>query len=80
MMSSEDLDFDLRAVDGGAGGRRERGDSADVVEVAVGHEDRLDGGAEGVDLRQQSLGLLAGIHEQSWRARTGRPGRGGRSP
>ena len=38
--------LDLRAVHGGAGRARQRRDGADVVEVAVGDEDRLDLHAE----------------------------------
>ena len=53
--------LDLRAVDGSARGARQRRDRADVVEVAVRDQDRLDLHAELLDRAQQALGLLAGV-------------------
>ncbi len=55
--------LDLGAVHRRAGRPCERGDRADVVEVAVGDEDRLDLYAELLDCAQQPLGLVAGIDE-----------------
>ena len=55
--------LDLRAVDGGAGRARHRRDRADVIEVAVGDQDRLDLHPERVDRGQQALGLIAGVDE-----------------
>ena len=51
--------------------RATRGDGADVVEVAVGDEDRVDLHAERLDRREQPLGLVAGIddHGAPWRRR-----------
>ena len=45
----EHRDLELRAVDRRAGGARERRDGADVVEVRVGEQDRLDRDAELLD-------------------------------
>ena len=61
--------LDLRAVDGRAGGARERRDGADVVEVAVRDQDRLDLDAERLDRLDQTLGLIAGIDRAArpWR-------------
>ena len=53
--------LDLRAVDGRAGGARDGRDRADVVEVAVRDQDRLDLHAERLDALEQPLGLLAGV-------------------
>ncbi len=55
--------LDLGAVDGRAGRARERRDGADVVEVAVREEDRLDPHAELRDRVEQPLRLLAGIDD-----------------
>ena len=63
-MSASTGSSSLRAVDGRAGGARERGDRADVIEVAVGDEDRLDGHAQLLELRLDARGLLAGVDEQ----------------
>ena len=60
----EDRRLDLRAVDGGAGRLGDRRDGADVVEVAVGEEDRLDRHAHLLDRGQDPLGLLAGVDDQ----------------
>ena len=57
----QDGDLDLRAVHGRAGGAGHGRHRPDVVEVAVGYEDRLDRDAERAGGRQQPLGLLAGI-------------------
>ena len=56
--------LDLRAVDGRAGGPRDRRDRADVVEVAVREEDRLDLDAQRVDGLEQPLRLVAGVDDQ----------------
>ena len=56
--------LDRRAVDRRAGGPRERRDRADVVEVAVGDEDRLDLDAERLDGLEQALGLVARVDQQ----------------
>ena len=49
MMSGQHRDLELRAVDRRAGCARERRDRADVVEVRVREQDRLDGQAELLD-------------------------------
>jgi hypothetical protein len=59
----EDRHLEPRAVDGRPGRRRHRRDGADVVEVAVGEQDRLDlahrtGGGE------DPLRLLAGVDDK----------------
>src|SRR3954454_122184 len=59
----EDLDLARRAVDGRARVLRHRGDGADVVEVAVRDQDRLDPDVALGDLALQALGLLAGIDQ-----------------
>ena len=56
--------LDLRAVDGGAGRLRDRGDGADVVEVGVGEQDRVDPDPELVDGAEDPLRLLAGVDDQ----------------
>ena len=71
--------FDLRAIDGRAGRPREGRDSADVVEVAVGDEDRLDLHAELLDRAQQPVGLFAGVDDHGLRG-SGPAGRCKRSP
>ena len=53
-----------RAVDRRAGRRGHRRDGADVVEVAVGDEDRLDLAARRLDRGEDPLGLLAGVDDQ----------------
>ena len=60
----EDRDLDLRAVDRRAGRLRHRGDGADVVEVAVGEEDRLDAHPHLLDRGEDALGLLARVDDQ----------------
>ena len=60
--------LDLGAVDRRAGRRGHRRDGADVVEVAVGEQDRLDLGADLLDRGEDPLGLLARVDDQ-------RPGR-----
>ena len=60
----EDRDLDLRAVDRGPGGSRHRRHRADVVEVAMGDEDRLDRRPRRLDRRQDPLRLLTGIDDQ----------------
>ncbi len=62
-MSASSRALDLRAVDRRAGRPRDRRDGADVVEVAVGDEDRLDLDAQLLHGREQPLGLLAGIDD-----------------
>ncbi len=64
--------LDLRAVHGRAGGARDRRDGADVVEVAVREQDRLDLHAERVDRGEQALGLIARVDDHR--------ARGARSP
>jgi hypothetical protein len=56
--------LELRAVDRRLGRARHRGDGADVVEVGVGEQDRVDPDPELVDKLQDPLGLLAGIDDQ----------------
>ena len=53
-----------RAVDGRPGRLRHRRDGADVVEVAVGDQDRLDLGAGLLDLGEDPLRLLARVDDQ----------------
>ncbi len=55
--------LDLGAVDGRAGRAGHRRDRADVVEVAVREEDRLDLDVQRVDRLQQPLGLIAGVDD-----------------
>ena len=56
--------LELRAVDRRTCRLRHRRDRADVVEVRVREEDRVElGDAEGVDRRQQLVGLLAGVDD-----------------
>ena len=55
--------LDRRAVDGRAGGPGDRRDGADVVEVAVGEQDRLDLHAERLGGGEQALGLIAGVDD-----------------
>src|ERR1700730_10085119 len=57
----QDGPLDLRAVDRGARRPRQRRDRADVIEVAVGHEDRLDLDTELLRRLQQPLGLFARV-------------------
>ena len=63
--------LDLRAVDGSAGRLGDGRDGADVVEVAVGDEDRLELHVERVDRAQQALGLVAGIDDHRARGAGG---------
>ena len=73
--------LDLRAVDRRPGRRRHRRDGADVVEVAVGEEDRLDLGAGRLDRGEDPLGLLAGVDDQQLvGALGGAPGSSSRRP
>ncbi len=60
----QDGAFDLGAVDRSPGRAGERRDGADVVEVTVRDQDRLDLDAELVDRAPQAIGLLAGIDQQ----------------
>ena len=55
--------LDLAHVNGRAGLARHRRDRADVVEVGVGEEDRLDLEAEVTDRRQDAFGLVARIED-----------------
>src|SRR5205807_6305170 len=56
------------AVDRRAGGLRDGGHGADVVEMRVGEQDRLELDAEVLDGVQQPIGLLAGVdHEGAGR-------------
>jgi len=55
--------LDLGAVDRRPGLARQRGDGADVVEVRVGEEDRLDLSPHLRHLGEDSLGLVAGIDD-----------------
>ena len=64
MMFGQDLALDLRAVDRRAGGARDRRDGADVVEVRVREQDRLELDAELVDRAEQLVGLLARVDHQ----------------
>ncbi len=66
----EQRDLDLRAVDGRTGRACDRCDGADVVEVAVREQDRLELDAERLGGRQQAVGLIARIDDH-------RPGGGG---
>ena len=75
-MSASTGDLDLGAVDGRPGGAGNRGDRADVVEVGVGEQDRVDADAELVDDVEDALGLLAGVDDQ---AAVGALGAGSRS-
>ena len=59
----EQRQLDLRAVHGSAGGARQGGDGADVVEVAVGEQDRLDLDAEGLRGLEQALRLVARVYD-----------------
>jgi hypothetical protein len=62
----EHRDLGLRAVDRRAGGAGERRDRADVVEVRVREEDRLDRGPELLEHGLDALGLVAGVdHERA---------------
>ena len=70
----EDEDLARGAVDRGAGAARHLGHRADVVEVAVGDQDRLDRRAELVERLVERVRLVARIDQQrlrrrpSWRA------------
>ena len=57
--------LELGAVDGGAGRLGDRGHGADVIEVAVGEQDRLELDSQLLDRRQQPRRLLAGIDDQA---------------
>ena len=69
--------LDLGAVDGSAGGARDGRDCADVVEVAVREQDRLDPHAERVDRLEQALGLIAGVDDHGGAAAVLAGGGGG---
>ena len=64
-MSRSTGHLELGAVDGRAGGPGDRRDGADVVEVGVGDEDRVDPDPELVDHVQDPLGLLARVDDQA---------------
>ncbi len=68
MPVSEILALESRAVDRRAGVPGERSNSADVVDVGVRDEDRLDRDAERFDRLNQALRLIARIDQE-------RPGR-----
>jgi hypothetical protein len=58
----EDVGLELRAVHGGAGGAGHGCDGADVVEVRVSEQDRLDGAdAQRLERSDEAVGLIAGI-------------------
>ena len=57
--------LDHGAVDRRPGGLGDRRDRADVVEVAVGDEDRVDADAELVDRVEDPLGLVARVDDQA---------------
>ena len=69
MTSASTRPLDLRAVDGRAGRAGDRRDRADVVEVAVGDQDRLDLDAERLDRVEQPLGLIARVDDHRARRR-----------
>ena len=61
MMLARISGLELRAVHGRAGRPRHRRHRADVVEVSVGEQDRLDGrDPERLERAEQPLGLVAG--------------------
>ena len=60
----EDRRLDLGAVDRGFGRGGDRRHGADVVEVAVGDENRLDAGSGLLDGGEDPLGLVAGVDDQ----------------
>ena len=64
MMSASTGTSISRAVDRRPGRRRHRRDGADVVEVAVGEQDRLDLRPARLDRGEDPLRLLAGIDDQ----------------
>ena len=63
----EDEDLALGAVDRRAGAAGHLGDRADVVEVAVGDQDRLDRRAELVERGRQRVRLVTRIDQQRLR-------------
>ena len=64
MMSARIGTSICRAVDRRAGRGGHRRDGADVVEVAVGEEDRLDLRPARLDRGEDPLGLLAGVDDE----------------
>ena len=73
-MSASTGDLELGTVDRRTGRLRHRRDRADMVEVGVGEQDRVDSDPELVDDGEDPLGLVAGVDDQ----RRGRNRRGGR--
>ena len=63
-MSASTRHLELRAVDRRPGRRRHRGDGADVVEVAVGEQDRLDLGPIASARGEDPLRLLARVDDE----------------
>ena len=59
----EDVALERRAVDRRSRCVRERGHRADVVDVRVRDQDRLDPRAQRADLRDQALGLIARVDQ-----------------
>ena len=64
MMSASSGTSSSRAVDRRAGRRGDRRDGADVVEVAVGEQDRLDLAPISLDRGEDPLRLLTGVDDQ----------------
>ena len=62
-MSREHRPLDLGAVHGGARRARQRRNRPDVVEVAVGYQDRLDLDPQRIDRLQQARGLVSGVDD-----------------
>ena len=65
---------------GRAGGARDGRDRADVIEVTVGDQDRLDLDPERVGGREQPLGLIAGVDDHRALGSSRRRGRCSCSP
>ena len=64
MMFASTWRLELRAVDRRPSRARDRGDRADVIEVRVGQQDRLELlDPERVERLEQPLGLVAGIED-----------------